>query len=146
MLNAVCHTMANWGGAQWTKGTYVLMVGPHMVEMFVKAGWSKDDVRSYIKENTVSSVSSLKYRGAWGKYMGEVPDEMYEIDPGDDERMLSLFKANEEDKYLFLQSATEGRDLEVLVMVAGGDAGGRMQITIPYQVSTNAVTQEIVVR
>ena len=146
MLKAVCHTIANWGGAQWTKGTYVLMIGPHMVEMFVRAGWSKDDVRDYVVENTKSSIASLKYRGAWGKYMGEVPDEMMEIEPGDEDRMLSIFKPNEEDSFLFLQSATEARDLEVLVMVAGGDAGGRMQITIPYQVSTNSVTKEISIR
>jgi hypothetical protein len=143
MLNAVCHAITSWGGAQWTRGTYGLLIGTHMVDIFLRAGWTKQDVRNYVVENTKSTVADLKYRGAWGKFRGDADEEMLRINPGDDERELSLFKRNPEDEFLFLNSATDERDLDVMVIVAGGDAGARMQITIPYQVSTNAVTTKI---
>jgi hypothetical protein len=143
MLNAVCHAITSWGGAQWTRGTYGLLIGTHMVDIFLRAGWTKRDVRNYVVENTKSTVADLKYRGAWGKFRGDADEEMLRINPGDDERELYLFKRNPEDEFLFLNSATDERDLDVMVIVAGGDAGARMQITIPYQVSTNAVTKKI---
>lgn len=146
MLNAACHAITNWGGAQWTRGTYSLLIGPHMVEIFVRRGWTKQDVRDYVVENTVASVEDLKYRGAWGKFRGDATEDDLAILPGDREKILHLFRRNEEDQYIYLSSATDERDLDVLVVVAGGDAGARMQITIPYQVSTNAVTKEIVRR
>lgn len=146
MLNAVCHAISGWGGAQWTRGTYCLLISTHMVDIFLKEGWGKRDVRDYVVENTKATVADLKYRGAWGKFRGDADEEMLRIDPGDDERSLYLFKRNPEDEYIFLNSATDERDLDVLVVVAGGDAGARMQITIPYQVSTNAVTKQIKVR
>ena len=143
MLNAACHSITSWGGAQWTRGTYGLLIGPHMVDMFVREGWSKQNVRDYVVENTKSSIAELKYRGAWGKYRGDADEEMLRVNPGDENKYLYLFRRNPEDEYLFLSSATDDRDLEVMVIVAGGDAGGRMQITIPYQVSTNSVTKKI---
>jgi hypothetical protein len=143
MLNAVCHAITSWGGAQWTRGTYGLLIGTHMVDIFLRAGWTKQDVRNYVVENTKSTVADLKYRGAWGKFRGDADEEMLRINRGDDDRELYLFKRNPEDEFLFLNSATDERDLDVMVIVAGGDAGARMQITIPYQVSTNAVTKKI---
>jgi hypothetical protein len=144
MLNAACHAISNWGGAQWTRGTYTLLIGPHMVEVFVRNGWTKQHVRDYVIENTVATVENLKYRGAWGKFRGDADEKMLAIDPGDSEKSLHLFRSNpEEDPYIFLHSALDDRDLDVLVVCAGGDAGARMQITIPYQVSTNSVTREI---
>jgi hypothetical protein len=35
----------------------------------------------------------------------------------------------------------EDRDADFLVVACGGDAGSRMQVTIPYQVASNAVTR-----
>jgi hypothetical protein len=143
MLNAVCHAITYWGGAQWTRGTYGLLVGPHIAEMFVREGWSKQNVRDYVVENTKATVADLKYRGAWGMFRSDADEEMLRVNPGDEDRYLYLFRRNPEDEFVFLNSATDDRDLEVMVIVAGGDAGGRMQITIPYQVSTNSVTKKI---
>ncbi|MDE3100630.1 MAG: hypothetical protein KGJ98_00180 [Chloroflexota bacterium] len=144
MLDAACHAITNWGGAQWTRGTYTLLIGPHMVEIFRREGWSKKDVRDYVVENTTATIADLKYRGAWGKFMASATEETLRIEPGDEQKRLYLFKENPEyDKYLFLHSALEDRDLDVMVVVAGGDAGARMQIVIPYQVSTNSVTKRI---
>lgn len=144
MLDAACHAITNWGGAQWTRGTYALLIGPHMVEIFRREGWSKEDVRRYVIDNTTATIADLKYRGAWGKFMADATEETLRIEPGDDQKRLYLFKPNpEHDRFIFLHSALEDRDLDVMVVVAGGDAGARMQITIPYQVSTNAATRAI---
>ena len=147
MLNPVCDTIAHYHGAQWSRGTYVLLVGPHMVEMFVRAGWSKQDVRDYIVDNTRASIANLKYRGTWGFYHSVQSDELFRIEPGDEEKMLYLFKSNGDlDRYPFLDGNIGDRDLEILVVVAGGDAGARMAITVPYQVSTNSVTKPIMTK
>lgn len=144
MLHPVCNSIANWGGAEWLRGTYTLMVGTFMVEVFVREGWSKDDVRSYVIENTKASIANLKYRGAWKKWFSNVPDEELDIQPADESTMIHLFKPHPEYDGLLLQiGAIEDRDAEILVVVAGGDAGSRMAITVPYQIANNAVTKKI---
>ena len=144
MLDGACHAMAGWGGAQWTRGRYGLLVPPHMVAIFVKEGWSKADVVDYVVENTTSTIADLKRRGAWARLMTTVTHDDIKPDPGDEATHLHLLKRNpDHDEYLALTSALEHRELGVLVVAAGGDAGSRMQMTIPYQVSSNAVTKPI---
>lgn len=144
MLDGVCHAIANWGGAQWTRGAYGLFVSPHMVDIFVRAGWSKSNVSDYIVENTTSSIAELKYRGAWGRQVTDVAEDELALHPADVETRLHLFKENPAyDRFVALGSALDERELGVFVVVAGGDAGARMQITIPYQVSSNPVTTEV---
>ena len=144
ILNAACHAITNWGGAQWTRGMYTLLVGPHMIEMFDREGWTKQHVRDYVIENTTATVADLKFRGAWGKFRADADEDMLAIEPGDEDVRLHLFKHNPGyDEFIFLHSAIDDRDLDVMVVAAGGDAGARLQITIPYQVSTNAVTRKV---
>lgn len=144
MLDAVAHAMAGWGGAQWTRGRYGLLVPPHMVAIFHREGWTKDDVRDYLIENTTSSIADLKRRGAWARLMTTVTPEDLVIEPGDETTHLHLLKRNpDHDQYLALTSALESRELGLLIVAAGGDAGARMQMTVPYQVSNNAVTRKI---
>lgn len=141
MLDAVCHAMANWGGAEWARGAYTLLMGPHMAEVFIGAGWSKDRVRDYVFENARSSIAELKRRGAWGKWIN-LPDEDHEVRPGDESTFVHLFRENpEHDRHLFMESTLEERDVDVLVVVAGGDTGYRMAMTVPYQASANPVTK-----
>jgi hypothetical protein len=142
MLDSACHSIAYWGGAQWTRGSYVLLIPPNMVDTFVEHGWSKDDVRRYVMENTFSTIADLKYRGAWGRLLTDPKPTDLEIQPGDDQVRLQLFQRNPEyDDYVALASALQDRPLDVLVVVGGGDAGPRMELTIPYQLSTNPVTK-----
>lgn len=144
ILNAAIHAITHWGGAQWTRGMYTLLVGPHMIEIFDREGWTKQRVRDYIVDNTTTTVADLKFRGAWGKFMGAATEETLRIEPGDENVRMHLFKHNPGlDEFVFLHSAIDDRDLDVMVVAAGGDAGARMQITIPYQVSTNAVTKQV---
>ena len=43
-------------------------------------------------------------------------------------------------------AAVSVRDADFIVVACGGDAGSRMEVTIPYQVASNAVTRLIPVR
>jgi hypothetical protein len=144
MLDGVCHAIASWGGGQWIRGTYALLVGPLHVGLFQKANWTKADVLRYIVDNTRSSVADLKYRGAWGNMNSGTDIGSLAIKPGDSDTYLYLFKENPElDKYLFLKSATEDREISVMIIVTGGDSGARVAITVPYQFSTTAVTKAV---
>lgn len=144
MLDATCHAISGFGGAQWTRGVYALLVGPHHAEAFAEAGWSKDDVRHYLFEHTRASVADLKYRGAWGGPKTDLAPEDQEIQPGDAERYLYLFQDNgDDDGYIFIPSAVEDRECDIQVVVAGGDAGRRLSLCVPYQLSTNPVTKLI---
>ncbi len=143
MLNTVSHAVTNVGGAEWVRGTYALLVSPHMVEAFVKADWTKEDVRDYMLEHTKSSLAELKYRGVWGKWRSDMRTEELEIQPGDESKYYYLLKPNGPDdaEYLFQNGAMEDRDADFIVVACGGDAGSRMEVTIPYQVASNAVTR-----
>jgi len=144
MLDPVCHSLASYGGALWTRGVFTLLMGPADVEVFVKKGWSKEDVRNYVVENTKSSVAELKYRGVWGMGLDEMSEEMHQIQPGDEKTFLYLFKDNGElDRYVYTRSNLEGRLVDLFVVVAGGNAGWRPALTFPYQYSTNPVTKKI---
>jgi len=144
MLDPVCHSFASYGGAFWTRGVFTLIMGPSDVEVFVKHGWSKDDVRAYVMEHTRSSVAELKFRGAWGIALDAMDEEMVTIRPGDENTFLYLFKDNGEyNDYLYTRSNVEARLLDLFVVVAGGNAGWRPALTYPYQYSTNPVTKKI---
>jgi hypothetical protein len=145
MLRTVAHAVTNIGGAEWVRGTYVLLVSPHMVDTFVRENWTKEDVRRYMVDNTKSSLAELKYRGVWGKWWSDLPDSELEIHPGDDTKMYYLLKSNGADdaKYLFKSGAMDDHEADYLVVCAGGDAGSRMQVTIPYQAASNPITRRI---
>jgi hypothetical protein len=147
LLNSVCHALANWGGGLWIRGVYTLMVSPHFIDIFREAGWTKDDVHDYVVENTKSSVASLKSRVAWGNHVNGITPEELSIQPGDDEKFVWLLKKTPEfEKYVSWPATLEPnyhRELDLLVVAAGGDAGNRMTITVPYQVSTESVTKPI---
>lgn len=144
MLDAVCHAIAGFGGAQYTRGTYVLFVGPHHAEIFTSAGWSKADVYQYVEENAKASVKDLKYRGAWGLPQGEDHARTQRIRAGDEDKYVHVFRSNPDlDPYIFIPSAIEGRDNRLIIVVAGGDAGRRLSLAIPYQMSSNPVSRTV---
>jgi hypothetical protein len=146
MLDAVCHAIPNFGGAQWIVGVYTVFIGPHHVDIFVREEWSKTDVRNYLIENSRISIANLKARGLWG-VRGEgiiFSEEMHEIQPGDGQRFVYTFKDNGEyQKYLVRRTNVEGRLLDIFVVVAGGDAGHRLALAGPYMASSNPVTKAI---
>lgn len=147
MLNPVCHAMATYGAAMWAKGVYTAIVEPHFVEMMVREGWSKEDMRNYIVENTKASIADLKFRGAWGTQKADMSEDITKIKPGDESTYLYLFKDNgEHDSYLWSPISLKGRVVDVFVVVAGGNAGHRVAVAIPYNVSSNPVSKAIKVK
>lgn len=145
LLNVVCYSLPYCNGSVWLPGSYTLIVSPHHAELFIKEGWSKEDVGSYVMENTRSSIAELKRRGVWGTRFEEgFSEELLEIQPGDEEKQVYLFKElGEYERYLILRSHKEGRAREVFVVVAGGNTGHRIGVVSPYASSTNPVTKVI---
>jgi hypothetical protein len=140
MLKLVCHAIANWGGSQWTRGTYVLMVGPHHARTFIDHHWTQTRISEYILEHTVASVADLKRRGIWGRF-GPSATARGDVTPDDREHLVALFQEDAEtDQHLFAAPARVGRKSEILTIVAGGDTGSRFELIVPYQISSDPVT------
>jgi hypothetical protein len=118
-------------------------MGPHMVEIFLRERWTKDDVRNYIIDNAKISIADLKRRGTWGKTLTDPPKDILDIQPGDESKLLYLFKDSEYDGHVLHKEWAEDHDSDVFILVAGGDAGPRMLFTVPYQVASNPVTKLI---
>lgn len=144
ILDAVCHAISGFGGAQWTVGTYVLMLGPHHATAFAAAGWTPEAVSDYVMTNTRTTVADLKQRGAWGVTSDEDPRHLQSVLPEDRDRDVRLFGGDDTaDAMLLTRSAIEGRRIGVEVVVTGGDAGQRPAVAVPYMVSTNPVIRRV---
>ncbi len=89
-------------------------------------------------------MADLKYRGYWGAALDDFTNEVQDIEPGDDTKYVYLFKDNgDAERFLFTRSMMEGREIDIMVVVAGGNAGRQMALSIPYGASTTAVTKVI---
>ena len=76
--------------------------------------------------------------------MESVADEAQRILPGDESKYAYLFKDNGEmGSFLFSRGDATDRVNDVQVVVAGGDAGRRLALAIPYRMSSNPVTRRI---
>jgi hypothetical protein len=142
LLDSVVDAMST---DEWVRGTYALFVSPQHVAVFVEHGWTKRDVRNYLYENCKRSVADLKRRGLWGLGVNKAEDftdALRVVQPGDAERYVDLFKANEYDVYCHGSSALE-RQSEIYVVVGGGNAGIRMAYVTPYGASTDPVTKAV---
>jgi hypothetical protein len=65
-----------------------------------------------------------------------------EVQPGDEERIVSLFEPNEYDRFMQAPGAL-ARSADIYVVVGGGNAGIRMAYIVPYGVSSDAVTRAV---
>ena len=107
-------------------GPYVIVLPPNMVAVCEEADWTKQAVVTYLTEQTQRSVAQLKRRTRWAEQQaGRRPwSELLDVQPGDEEKMVYLFKRQPElydiafrDKFL------DSRDSEILLMCSGGTAG-----------------------
>jgi hypothetical protein len=142
MLASVADAIATY---DFYRGTYVLFVPPHFVDIFVRHEWTKKDVRDYLFENCKRSVADLKRRGLWGlhssQYQGYSGADQ-EVEPGDDQRFGYVFKPHEYDRILFDDTILFRRS-DIYVVVGGGNAGPRLCFIAPYGVSTDPVTKAV---
>jgi hypothetical protein len=142
ILESVSDAIATY---DFYRGTYTLLVPPHFADIFSKQGWTKQQVRDHLFENTKRSVAELKRRGKWG--MGSSQFQGFgamkqEVEAGDEQRFGYVFKPHEYDEILFDDTALQRRS-DIYVVVAGGNAGPRLCFLAPYGASTNPVTKEV---
>ncbi len=129
----------------FVRGVYPIIMGPPWVEVFVKAGWTKQNMKDWMYENTKRSIASLKENGRWGVLTSQFDGfgaVAQDINPGDKEKYLHVWKEGELDSYVFDTSAVE-RKKDIYFIAAGGDAGTRICWLTPYQFSTSPVTKPI---
>ncbi len=142
---------ADWPFGRGTSSVrvYLLFVPPWIVEVFQKAGLTKNDVRQYLFENVRYSVADLKRRGIWtsardeGAALGVMPD----IEPGDRDRFIYPFTQDSDEFIQHMSSgpveATSVLRQDIVPIVAGGDAGGSV-LVMPgvgeYPIVTRAVS------
>lgn len=141
ILGALSYNIAEGG---FYRGVYPVLMGQPWAEVFVKAGWSKQDMQNWMFENCKLSIASLKARGRWGLFVADFDHYAHtqEIEPGDENKYVYVWKESAYDKYIFDQGALE-RKKGIYFIAAGGDGGQRTFWLVPYQFSTNPVTKPI---
>lgn len=130
---------------EFFRGTYTLFVSPQHAAVFLEHGWTKRHVRDYLWEHCRRSVADLKRRGNWGVMAdrpGGFADVTAEVQPGDEERFVYLFKPGPDDSFMQAVGALE-RGADIYVVVGGGNAGIRMAYVVPYGVSSDPVTRVV---
>ena len=135
----VSHASSNWG-------SYLLILNSTYARILAEAGWTKEQVRSYVKDRCRNSVAELKTKSRWNwplstKLFQGLRDP---IEPGDHETYINFFSERDREKYRDAAGGTPSVDrrLELLVMVAGGD-GPYFCFLEPYDLSTSPVTRAI---
>jgi hypothetical protein len=116
-------------------GTYVLVFPPNMIAVFTEAGWTKDDVRSYVIERTYRSVAELKRRTRWAEQQaGRRPwPDLLDVQEGEEEEMIPLFiERPEYYDIAFRDKFLDSRGSGLYLMDCGGDSGPCAYILIPY--------------
>ena len=130
---------------EFIRGVYPIIMGRPWAEVFVKEGWSKQDMKTWMVDNTKRSIASLKERGRWGtktsQYNGYGATAQ-EVMPSDEENDIYIWKESEFDKNVFDTGAVM-RQKGMYFIVTGGDAGSRVCWMTPYQFATNPVTKPI---
>jgi hypothetical protein len=119
-----------------------LLVPPNFVDVFVRHGWTKDDVRDYVMENCKRSLADLKRRGIWGLHSSDFEGFSglsQEVEVGDEQRYGYVFKPHEYDRMLFDDTSLLHRS-DIYVVVGGGNAGLRLCFIAPYAASTDPKT------
>jgi hypothetical protein len=128
-------------------GKDLLFLPPQYVDVFKKAGVSREDVRHYLRENICHSVAELKRRGAYHDLdSGELSGVMPEVKPGDENKLVYPFSGKGKDAQqlggLGPQEAVSVRQPDIIPIVAGGDAG-LMVYVVPGTDDWPFITREI---
>ena len=123
-------------------GAYVLVISPYALEIFLKEGWAKADLRQYIMENCYLSAADLKRMAYWW-YDGSPDGKAPVLEPDDEDRKVYLFKREDWYENDVWFDAGRDRDPDILVLVAGGDSFPCAAVVGPYDLATNPVSKEV---
>ena len=126
----------------FTLGTFVVMMAPVFQQHFIDAGWTQDDVKTYLTEHTRRSVASLKIDGRWERYGTRLSPTAPPIEPGDDTRLIPMRHDPALIDILYTQAEYD-RTLDFLIMACGGEAGNYGAYVGPYPQGTEPVTVPI---
>lgn len=126
ILTSLCDSMAVLGNcAVYRASESVVTFPPELAAVFQREGWSKQAVKVYIHEHARRSVKELRQGGEWNdETLMHLPPE---IDLADDSTMLS---------------AVHHPD-DLMVVVAGGEAGRWMSLTPGWGYGSRSVTVQI---
>jgi hypothetical protein len=126
ILTSLCDSMATLGNcAVYRASESVVTFPPEFAAVFKREGWRKQDVKQYIHEHARRPVKELRLGGEWNdETLMHLPPE---IDLEDDNTTLS---------------AVHHPD-DLLVVVAGGEAGRWMSLTPGWGYGSRSVTVQI---
>lgn len=145
------------GSGNFNRGVYTILMAPPIVDRLKDAGWTLEQARSWLKENTGRSLASLKYRGfppagqahtLWAS--GAEPNG----DPFHDDIAAGRVGDSDRDHFVPLFGPTPGEELiwsqsqrtrinDIYIVTAGADASYGCIVLSEYDVSTNPVTVAI---
>src|SRR5262249_32473095 len=122
----VANLYAEAGSEGWCgPGTRLLLLAPTAQRPFLEEGWSKEDLRAYLRENTRISVADLKRRRRWLPGPGESPTEegSAPISREDESRYLSVTSGELAGKLAMLpnEPAPASATADFLPVVAGSE-------------------------
>lgn len=123
-------------------GPYMVVLPPNLIDRLDSEGWNKADVRAYIIERSQRSIAGLKRRLRWAEQQaGRHPwYELLEVQAGDEQQMIYLFKRQPEFHDLaFRDKFQDSREAELLLVNSGGAKGNTACIFVPYAESGPAV-------
>lgn len=126
ILTTLCDSMAVLGnGTLYRGGQSVVTFPPELVAIFRREGWSKRDVQQYVHTHAWRTVADMKQGGEWNaETLAHLPAH---LDLSNDATRLS---------------AVQDPD-DLLVLVAGGEAGRWMALIPGWSYGTQAVTVRI---
>ncbi len=132
---------AHLAEGSFQRGTHVVLLSPTFQRPFLHEGWSKEDLRQYLLQNTRASVAQLKRRGRYPR-----PDLPYmrgllPIEEGDEERMVVLASDERFDPPNWEPGT--GPQADFLIANAGGDAGVFAALYRPFPLEDGRVVKEI---
>lgn len=126
ILTSLCDSMATLGNcAVYRASESVVTFPPELTAVFQREGWRKQDVKQYVHEHARRTVKALRQGGEWNEEtLMHLPPE---IDLADDHATLS---------------AVHHPD-DLLVVVAGGEAGRWMSLIPGWGYGSRSVTVPI---
>ncbi|MGQ4808451.1 hypothetical protein NKDENANG_01834 [Candidatus Entotheonellaceae bacterium PAL068K] len=126
ILTTLCDSMAVLGNCNlYRGGQSVVTFPPELAAVFQHQGWSKPDVKQYVHEHACRTIGEMKRGGEWNdETLAHFPPH---IDRTDDAATVSAVRDPD----------------DLLVVVAGGEAGRWMALIPGWAYTSQAVTVPI---
>lgn len=147
------------GSGNFNRGAYTILMAPPIVERMHSAGWTFDDIREWLFENTGRSLASLKRRGfppagdahrLWATDPSHASGSTFEdrvtagaVDLEDDEVFIKIFRDNGDCDRLIWSESQRTRTNDIFLVMSGAEVSYGCIVLPEYDVSTDPVTVRI---